>query len=163
RALDMEHVWIAARAAQRIGIAACVYEYRLHSVHHLADREAGRRRDLTDDHRDFVALDETLGLAEAVWGLTESSITSSILRPMTPPAALTSSAANFTPMTAYSPSGPRKPVNGVRCPMRMASACALTIAGMPIAASSAEPAVLFSNARRDTFVIMAIPSLEPFA
>ena len=37
-------------------------------------------------------------LAEAVCGLTESSITSSILRPMTPPAALTSSAASWTPM-----------------------------------------------------------------
>src|SRR5258707_1248302 len=47
-------------------------------------------------------------LAEAVCGLTESSITSSILRPITPPLSLISSAASFTPMTAYSPSGPRK-------------------------------------------------------
>ncbi len=101
-------------------------------------------------------------LAEAVCGLTESSITSSIFRPMTPPAALTSSAASLMPMTAYSPSGPRKPVIGVRCPMRMASACALTIAGIPTAASSAEPAVLFSNARRDTLVIMTNPSPERF-
>ncbi len=53
-------------------------------------------------------------LAEAVCGLTESSITRSILRPSTPPELLISSAASRTPMTAYSPSGPRKPVIGVR-------------------------------------------------
>ena len=79
-------------------------------------------------------------LAEAVCGLTESSITSSILRPSTPPEALISSAASLTPMTAYSPSGPRKPVNGVRWPMRIASAWARTIAGMPTPA--ARPAAL---------------------
>jgi len=55
-------------------------------------------------------------LAEAVCGLTESSMTSSILRPITPPELLISSAASFTPMTAYSPSGPRKPVSGVQMP-----------------------------------------------
>src|SRR5215204_1157139 len=48
-------------------------------------------------------------LAEAVCGLTESSITSSILRPITPPPELTSSCASLTPSCAYSPSGPRKP------------------------------------------------------
>ena len=63
-------------------------------------------------------------LADAVCGLTESSSTSSILRPITPPAALISSAASLTPMTAYSPSGPRKPVSGVRCPIRIVSDCA---------------------------------------
>jgi hypothetical protein len=52
--------------------------------------------------------------AEAVCGLTESSSTRSILRPLTPPAALISSAASPTPCTAKSPSGPRKPVRGVR-------------------------------------------------
>ena len=91
-------------------------------------------------------------LAEAVCGLTESSITSSILRPMTPPAALTSSWASLTPIWAYSPSGPRKPVSGVRCPMRMASACAVTTAGMPMPASAAEPAALFKRVRRVTSV-----------
>src|SRR5499426_3177982 len=98
-------------------------------------------------------------LAEAVCGLTESSITSSILRPITPPASLISSAASFTPMTAYSPSGPRKPVSGVRCPMRMASACARTIAGMPTPASTAEPAALLMSVRRDRLELMAfLPS-----
>src|SRR5215467_11831345 len=42
--------------------------------------------------------------------------------------------------------------------MRITSACALTTAGMPIAVSSAEPAGLLSNARRDTLVIMTTPS-----
>src|SRR5215831_14714616 len=98
-------------------------------------------------------------LAEAVCGLTESSITSSILRPITPPASLISSAASFTPMTAYSPSGPRKPVSGVRCPMRMASACARTIAGMPTPASTADPAALLMSVRRDRLELMAfLPS-----
>ena len=62
RALDVEHVWIAARAAQRIGIAAGVDEHRLHPVRHLTDRKAGGRRNLADDHRDLVALDQALGL-----------------------------------------------------------------------------------------------------
>src|SRR6516162_5893366 len=98
-------------------------------------------------------------LAEAVCGLTESSITSSILRPITPPASLISSAASFTPMTAYSPSGPRKPVSGVRCPTRMASACARTIAGMPTPASTADPAALLMSVRRDRLELMAfLPS-----
>src|SRR5215471_8831681 len=101
-------------------------------------------------------------LAEAVCGLTESSITSSILRPITPPASLISSAASFTPMTAYSPSGPRKPVSGVRCPMRMASACARTIAGMPTPARSAEPAAPLTSTRRDSLV-MTVPPFEALA
>src|SRR5262245_10239170 len=42
-------------------------------------------------------------LAEAVCGLTESSMTSSILRPITPPLALISPIASLTPITAYSP------------------------------------------------------------
>src|SRR5262249_38200038 len=99
-------------------------------------------------------------LAEAVCGLTESSITSSILRPITPPASLISSAASFTPMTAYSPSGPRKPVSGVRCPMRMASVCARTIAGMPTPASTAEPTARLMSVRRDRLEFMAIPPFE---
>src|SRR5262249_9803972 len=62
-------------------------------------------------------------------------------------------------MTAYSPSGPRKPVSGVRCPMRMASVCALTIAGMPTPASTAEPAALLMSVRRDRLELMAfLPS-----
>ena len=36
------------------------------------------------------------------------------LRPAIPPAALISSTASVTPITAYSPSGPRNPVRGVR-------------------------------------------------
>ena len=99
-------------------------------------------------------------LAEAVCGLTESSITSSILRPSTPPALLISSAASFTPMTAYSPSGPRKPVSGVRWPMRIASACARTRAGAPIPASSAEPAAPFINVRRESLWRMTYPPVS---
>src|SRR6266516_2233483 len=53
-------------------------------------------------------------LVEAVCGLAESSLMRSILRPMTPPAALISSTARSTACTAYSPSVPRKPVRGVR-------------------------------------------------
>jgi hypothetical protein len=34
---------------------------------------------------------------------------------------------------------------------------------MPTAASSAEPAVVLSNVRRDNLVLMTIPSLELFA
>ena len=98
--------------------------------------------------------------AEAVCGLTESSITSSILRPITPPALLISSAASLTPMTAYSPSGPRKPVSGVRWPMRIASACPRTIAGVPIPANSAEPAALLISVRRDRLEVMAISSIR---
>src|SRR5882672_7845009 len=96
-------------------------------------------------------------LVDAVCGLTESSITSSILRPMTPPELLISSAASLTPMTAYSPSGPRKPVSGVRCPMRMASACARTTAGMPTPASNAAPALPLMSERRDSLDIMDNP------
>ena len=53
-------------------------------------------------------------LVEAVCGLTESSFSSSSLRPMTPPAALISSTARSAAITPYSPSGPRNPVRGVR-------------------------------------------------
>jgi hypothetical protein len=70
-------------------------------------------------------------LVDAVCGLTLSSAISSILRPMTPPAASISSTASVTPITAYSPSGPRNPVRGVRCPNRMASDWPLTMAGNP--------------------------------
>ena len=58
----MEHVGIAARAAQRVGIAAGIDEHGLHSVSDLTDREAGRRRNLADNDRDLVALDQALGL-----------------------------------------------------------------------------------------------------
>src|SRR5216117_1654876 len=45
--------------------------------------------------------------------------------------------------------------------MRMASACAVTIAGMPTPATSAVPAALLSNVRRDKFEFMTIPPAEP--
>ena len=61
-------------------------------------------------------------LVEAVCGLTESSFRSSTLRPIMPPAALISSTARSAAITAYSPSGPRKPVRGVRWPILMTSA-----------------------------------------
>ena len=54
-------------------------------------------------------------------GLTLSSAITSILRPRMPPAALISSTASLTRITAYSPSGPRNPVSGVRCPSRTVS------------------------------------------
>src|SRR6202035_1786399 len=69
-------------------------------------------------------------LVEAVCGLTESSLSNSTLRPIIPPEALISSTARSTAMTAYSPSGPRKPVRGVRWPTRMTSLpCARRIDG----------------------------------
>src|SRR5712691_3020494 len=44
--------------------------------------------------------------------------------------------------------------------MRMASAWALTIAGMPTPASSAEPAAPLTSVRRDNLEFMAIPPFE---
>src|SRR5712692_3860322 len=44
--------------------------------------------------------------------------------------------------------------------MRMASACALTIAGMPTPATSAEPAAPLTSVRRDNLEFMAIPPFE---
>ena len=97
-------------------------------------------------------------LVLAVCGFTESSFNSSILRPLTPPAALISATAMSAACTANSPSGPRKPVRGVRCPMRMMSACARESTGTPIAAAAEAPA---SNVRRrvsiDSFI--GFPSL----
>src|SRR5882762_1904256 len=40
------------------------------------------------------------------------------------------------PITAYSPSGPRKPVRGVRCPILIVSPCAREIAGLGMPAIS---------------------------
>src|SRR5690606_4028719 len=77
---------------------------------------------------------------EATCGLTESSLTRSIFRPRTPPDALISSAAILMPITAYSPSAPRKPVSGVRWPMRIASDCAVTMPGKPSVAMPAAAA-----------------------
>jgi hypothetical protein len=60
-------------------------------------------------------------LVVAVCGFTESSLRSSILRPLMPPAALISATAMSAACTANSPRGPRKPVRGVRWPMRITS------------------------------------------
>ena len=60
--LDMEHVAVAALAAQRIGIAAGVEEQLLVARRDLRDRQAGGRRDLADDTGDLVALEHALGL-----------------------------------------------------------------------------------------------------
>jgi hypothetical protein len=74
---------------------------------------------------------------------------------------LISSAASLTPSCANSPSGPRKPVSGVRWPMRMESDCALTIAGMPMPARMALPPTPFIRARRVTsFATMTGSSLS---
>jgi hypothetical protein len=51
------------------------------------------------------------------------------------------------PCTAKSPSGPRKPVRGVRCPILIASDCAREIAGM--ATRAAEPATPCIKVRRE--------------
>ena len=55
-------------------------------------------------------------------------------------------------MTAYSPSGPRNPVRGVRCPMRIASACPRLMAGNPSAPMAAVAAPALMSARRPLFV-----------
>src|SRR5262245_12064555 len=44
--------------------------------------------------------------------------------------------------------------------MRMASACALTMAGMPTPASTAEPAAPLIRLRRESFEVMGRSSLE---
>ena len=88
-------------------------------------------------------------LVDAVCGLTESSFRSSILRPMTPPAALISSTAMSTACTAYSPSGPRKPVRGVRWPMRIASACARLMKGKPARPTAAAATPPLTTVRRE--------------
>ena len=88
-------------------------------------------------------------LVEAVCGLTESSFSNSTLRPIMPPAALISSTARSTAITAYSPSGPRKPVRGVRWPILMTSAVwARKIAGAEIPDTSAMPPAVFNRRRR---------------
>ena len=88
-------------------------------------------------------------LVEAVCGLTESSFSTSTLRPIMPPEALISSTARSTAITAYSPSGPRNPVRGVRWPILMTSAvCARRIAGAEIPDTSAIPPAVFNSPRR---------------
>ena len=62
RGLDVEHVLIATRPAQRVRIAAGVNEHGLHPVRYLADGEAGCRRDFANNHCNLVALDQALGL-----------------------------------------------------------------------------------------------------
>ena len=62
RGLDVEHVLIAVRAAQRIRITAGVDEHRLGALRDLTDCKSRGRGNLADDHRDLVALDQTLGL-----------------------------------------------------------------------------------------------------
>ena len=86
----------------------------------------------------------------AVAGLTLSSASKSTLRPSTPPDALTSSIASVVARRPYCPSWPRKPVRGVRWPIFMVSACALTIAGKPSdpAAAATPIAAVFLRASR---------------
>src|SRR5437867_3662603 len=89
-------------------------------------------------------------LVTAAWGVTLSSASRSTLRPSTPPDALTSSTASVVPRSPYCPSWPRKPVRGVRWPILMVSACALTIAGKPSdpAAAATPIAAVFLRALR---------------
>src|SRR5438067_2871733 len=89
-------------------------------------------------------------LVTAVAGLTLSSARRSTLRPSTPPAAFTSSIASVVARNPYCPSCPRKPVRGVRWPILIVSACALTIAGEPSdpTAAAAPIAALFLSASR---------------
>ena len=58
----MEHERVAARAAQRVRVGARVDEHGLGPVRDLTDGERRGGRDLADDHRDLVALDQALGL-----------------------------------------------------------------------------------------------------
>src|SRR3990170_2912750 len=85
-------------------------------------------------------------LVTATPGLTLSSAISSTFRPRTPPAVLVSSTAIWAALNPYSPNWPRKPVRGVRCPTRMVSGWARTMAGMPRATAPA--AAVLSRARR---------------
>jgi hypothetical protein len=89
-------------------------------------------------------------LLDAVAGLTLSSEISSTCRPSTPPAALASSTASVTPITACSPAWPRKPVSGVRWPIRIGPDCARSTAGKPSwpAASAPAPAAAVVSTRR---------------
>jgi hypothetical protein len=58
----VEHVLIAARAAHGVGIAAGIDKHGLQPVRHLADGETRGGRNLADDHRHLVALDQPLRL-----------------------------------------------------------------------------------------------------
>ncbi len=88
-------------------------------------------------------------LLTAVAGFTLSSAISSTLRPMTPPDAFNSSTASVAPRKPYSPTWPRKPVRGVRWPMRMTSVCARTMLGNASGATAAAPsAAVFLRASR---------------
>src|SRR5437870_216180 len=85
-------------------------------------------------------------------GLASSSVISSIFRPRTPPVSFSSSTASVAPCLPYSPIAPRKPVNGMSCPMRMRS-CARTTAGkarwwVPAAAPAAASARKLRRVRR---------------
>ena len=96
-------------------------------------------------------------LVDAVCGLTESSLSSSTLRPLMPPAALISATAMSAACTAYSPSGPRKPVRGVRWPIRITSDWPRDSAGNP---SIAAPAVApTSRLRRPVSVVSLMTCL----
>src|SRR6476660_2667959 len=112
--LHVEHIALAILAAQRVGVATGVDVQGLGARGDLRDSQARGGRNLADDAGDFVALDQALRLGRGGLGLTESSFKSSTLRPIMPPAALISSTARSAAITAYSPSGPRKPVRGVR-------------------------------------------------
>src|SRR3954466_1058479 len=79
-------------------------------------------------------------LVVAVCGFTESSLRSSIFRPLMPPAALISATAMSTAWTANSPSGPRNPVRGVRWPMRITSDWPYEMKGKPARPVVAAPA-----------------------
>src|SRR6266508_3642249 len=83
-------------------------------------------------------------------GLASSSVMSSSLRLMTPPLAFSSSTASVAPCLPYSPMAPRKPVNGMIWPMRIAS-CAWTMAGKNrsgLAAAATAPAAAVVRKRR---------------
>src|SRR5690349_11470644 len=59
---DVEHIALAILAAERVRVAASVYEESFGARRHLSNRQAGRGGDLTNNASDLVALDHSFGL-----------------------------------------------------------------------------------------------------
>jgi len=79
-----------------------------------------------------------------------SSMTSSILRPAMPPAALNRSAAHWVARMPFSPGAAAMPERGARIPMRTGLFCAIAGAtASPDAANAPAAAADLSRLRRD--------------